>query len=107
MKRNLFIIVGVLVVIGATVAGALYYIYPVQVSTFAGLTRNYFISWFAPPGTTTTELNPTYKAAGIATPQPPAPSSSAAGDWPSYNRTFTSERYSSLSEIRYRRMLAS
>jgi hypothetical protein len=54
MKRRLFIIAGVLIVIGAAAAGALYYAYPVQVSTFAGLTRNYLISWFAPPGTTTT-----------------------------------------------------
>ena len=67
----------------------------------AALTRNYFISWFAPPGTTTTELNAAYKDAGAVTPSPAAeaPLPSAAGDWPSYNKTLTSERYSQLSEI--------
>ena len=71
-------------------------------TTFAGLTRNYFLSWSAPPGTTTTELNAAYKAAEAAAPSPaaeaPSPSA-AAGDWPSYNRTLTSERYSQLSQI--------
>jgi hypothetical protein len=88
MKKKLFIIAGVLAVIGGAAAGALYYAYPVQVSTIAGLTRNYFISWFAPPGTTTTELNAAYKDAGAAAPTPAAeaPLPNAAGDWPSYNR---------------------
>jgi hypothetical protein len=89
-------------VIGAVAAGALYYAYPVQVSTLAGLTRNYLISWFAPPGTTTTELNAAYQGTGAAAPSPPAEASSpsaSAGDWPSYNRTLTSERYSQLSQI--------
>ena len=102
MKRKLLLLACALVVIGAAAAGALYYAYPVQVSTFAGLTRNYLISWFAPPGTTTTELNAAYQGAGAAAPSPPAeaPSPSAtAGDWPSYNRTLTSERYSPLSQI--------
>ena len=102
MRHKLFIIAGALVVIGAAVGGGLYYVYPVQVSTIAGMTRNYFISWSAPPGTTTTELNPAYKAAAAAAPSPPAAAPSpnaAAGDWPSYNRTLTSERYSPLSQI--------
>jgi uncharacterized membrane protein len=46
MKKWLFIIAVVLAVIGAAAAGALYLAYPVQVSAFAGLTRNYFIPWF-------------------------------------------------------------
>src|SRR5271166_4351292 len=106
MRREHFLIlVGIVValgVIGAAVGGGLYYLYPVQVSTLAGMTRNYFISWFAPPGATTTELNATYKAAEAVAPSPPAapPSPSAASaDWPSYNKTLTSERYSELSEI--------
>ena len=102
MKHKLLIIVGALGVTGAAVAGALYLAYPVQVSTLAGLTRNYFISWSAPPGTTTTELNAAYKGAGAAASLPPAEAPSpntTAGDWPSYNRTLTSERYSQLSQI--------
>jgi alcohol dehydrogenase (cytochrome c) len=102
MRHKLIIIAAALVVAGAAVAGALYYMYQVQVSTLGGLTRNYFISWSAPPGTITTELNAAYKGAGAATSLPPAepPSpNTTAGDWPSYNRTLTSERYSQLSQI--------
>jgi alcohol dehydrogenase (cytochrome c) len=102
MWRKLLIIVVALGVIGAAVGGGLYYFYPVQVSTIAGMSRNYLISWFAPPGATTTESNAAYKAAAAAQPSPPAAAPSpnaAAGDWPSYNRTLTSERYSELSEI--------
>ena len=90
MIKKLLIIAGALGVAGAAAGGALYYAYPVQVSTLAGLTRNYLLSWAAPPGTTTTELNAAYKGAGAAAPSPaaeaPSPSA-AAGDWPSYNRT--------------------
>src|SRR5262245_28576879 len=97
MKRKLLIIAAALIVIGAVAAGALYLAYPVQVSTFAGLTRNYLISWSAPPGTTTTEMNAAYKGATPVAP-PPLPGATA-GEWPSYNRTLTSERFSPLSEI--------
>ena len=72
MKRKLLLLACALVVIGAAAAGALYYAYPVQVSTLAGLTRNYLISWFAPPGATTTELNAAYQGAGGVAPVPSA-----------------------------------
>src|SRR5262249_34498197 len=51
--------------------------------------------------TATTELNAAYKGAGTVTPSAPAAvqASATAGDWPSYNKTLTSERYSQLSEI--------
>jgi alcohol dehydrogenase (cytochrome c) len=100
VKHNFLIIAGALVVTGAAAAGALYYAYPVQVSTLGGLTRNYFISWSAPPGTIATELNPAYKAAAAVAPQSRAPPPiTSTGDWPSYNRTLTSDRYSQLSQI--------
>jgi len=102
MWRKFIITVGVLGVIGAAAGGALYHFYPVQVSIFAGLTRNYVLSWFAPRGTTTTELNAAYKDVGAVKPARPAGApvpSVTAGDWPSYNRTLTSERYSQLSQI--------
>ena len=63
MKHKLLIIAGALVVMGAAAAGALYYAFPVQVSTVGGLTRNYILTLFAPPGTTTTEVNSAYKGA--------------------------------------------
>jgi alcohol dehydrogenase (cytochrome c) len=71
------------------------------VSLFAALTRNYVRSWGAPPGATTTEVNAAYKSAAA-----PAPALHAVrtvdgtgDDWPTYNRTLTSERYSPLAEI--------
>ena len=101
MIKKLLMIAAALGVIGAAAGGALYYFYPVKVSIVAGLTRNYVVS-STPPGTTTTELNAADKAAEAvaASPTADAPSASAtAGDWPSYNRTLTSDRYSQLSEI--------
>src|SRR5262249_6251443 len=102
MVKKLFIVACALVVIGAVAAGALYYAYPVQVSIFGALTRNYLITWFAPSGTATTESNAAYRDAGIVARSAPAEAQAAsatAGDWPSYNKTLTSERYSQLSEI--------
>mgnify|MGYP003403406849 CR=1 FL=1 len=63
MKKKLFLIAVALVVICAATGGALYYAYPVQVALFAAKTRNYILSWSAPRGTTTTELNAAYKDA--------------------------------------------
>jgi alcohol dehydrogenase (cytochrome c) len=97
MKKKLFIIIGALIVIGAAIGGALYLAYPVQMTTIGGLVHNYLLSLSAPPGTTTTESNAAYK-----TPSPPAAAQAAgatAGDWPSYNRTVTSDRFSPLAEI--------
>ncbi|QIG47218.1 PQQ-binding-like beta-propeller repeat protein [Nordella sp. HKS 07] len=98
--KKILLIGGALVVIGAVTGGALYLLYPVQVEIAGGLVRNYIVS-STPPGTTTTELNAAYKAAEAAAAPPAvdAPSASAAGDWPSYNRTVASDRYSPLSEI--------
>jgi alcohol dehydrogenase (cytochrome c) len=62
-----------------------------------GELRGEILSLFAPPGATATETNPNYKAA--AAPAPTAPPSPAAADWPSYNKTLTSERFSDLSQI--------
>ena len=62
MKYKLLIIAVALGVTGAAVGGGLYLAYPVQVTTLAAMARNYLLSWSAPPGTTTTELNAAYKA---------------------------------------------
>ena len=102
MKYKLLIAAGALGVTGAAVAGALYLAYPVQVSMLAGLTHNYLISWSAPSGTITTESNAAYKAPGAVASSAAAEESSpnvTAGDWPSYNRTLASDRYSQLNEI--------
>jgi alcohol dehydrogenase (cytochrome c) len=106
MRRSL-IIAAVAVVavfaVGAGVARLLFRAYPVQTSLFAALTRNYVRSWGAPPGATRTELNPAYKAPAAAPALLTAAASDAAGgDWPTYNRTLSSERYAPLSEINVR-----
>jgi alcohol dehydrogenase (cytochrome c) len=59
--------------------------------------RSAVLSLFAPPGAVATEANPNYK--GAAAPAPAVPPSPAAADWPSYNKTLTSERFSDLSQI--------
>jgi alcohol dehydrogenase (cytochrome c) len=104
MRRGLLI--AALVALAVLAAGAaagriLYRAYPIQVSLFAALTRNYILSWGAPPGATTTEWNPAYKTAANppSAPVPTALEAAASDDWPSYNRTLTSERYSPLAEI--------
>jgi alcohol dehydrogenase (cytochrome c) len=62
-----------------------------------GELRGAILSLFAPAGAVATETNPNYK--GAAAPAPAAPPTPAAADWPSYNRTLTSERFSDLSQI--------
>src|SRR6185437_6485939 len=103
MKKILLIIVGVLVVTGAAVAGATY-VYWDQAVPLAGMAINYVRSWTAPAGTTTTELAAASgHGAVLASSFVPASAASvpktARGDWPSYNKTLTSERYSQLGEI--------
>jgi alcohol dehydrogenase (cytochrome c) len=62
-----------------------------------GELRGAVLSLLAPAGAVATETNPNYK--GAAAPAPAAPPSPAAADWPSYNKTLTSERFSDLSQI--------
>ena len=67
MIKKLLITAGALGVAGAAIGGGLYLVYPIQVTTVAGMAHNYVLSWSAPPGTTTTELNPAYKAPAAGT----------------------------------------
>jgi alcohol dehydrogenase (cytochrome c) len=116
--KKVLLIGGSLAVLGAVTGGALYLIYPVQVSIIGGLARNFIIAKRA-AGTTVTELNPAYKPPEATAPMAAteaaaaAPASNAAAplsaaapvvnavatDWPSYNRTITSDRFSPLAEI--------
>ena len=68
-----------------------------RVEVGIGELRGEILSLFAPPGAIATETNPNYKSA--AGPAPAAAPSPAAADWPSYNKTLTSERFSDLSQI--------
>src|SRR5271167_2062182 len=98
MKKKLLIIIGVLIVAGAVIGGGLYLAFPVQMSTIGGLTRVYFLTMNPPAGTLTTESNAAYQAPAAAVPAS-GDASSPSNDWPSYNRTVGSQRYSTLSEI--------
>ena len=62
-----------------------------------GELRGAVMSLLAPAGAVATETNPNYK--GGAAPASAAPASPATADWPSYNKTLTSERFSDLSQI--------
>jgi alcohol dehydrogenase (cytochrome c) len=104
MKKALSIIAGAFVLMGVITAGALY-IYWDQAVPIFGMAINYVRYLSAPAGTTVTEIAPPSKDAGSAL----SSSSSALpqpnvtfGDWPSYNKTLTSERYSQLSQINKR-----
>jgi alcohol dehydrogenase (cytochrome c) len=104
MKRRSLLVAALcavaLIVAGAAAGRPVYRAYRVQVALFVALMRSYVSSSEAPAGTTTTERNPAYKAAAHPTPAPLSAASDPAGDeWPSYNRTLTSERYSPLAEI--------
>jgi alcohol dehydrogenase (cytochrome c) len=103
MSRSLGIIIFMLVALAAAAAGAgvaLYFAYPNQVSLLAGEARSYVLSLNQPPGTVRTEENTVFESA-TSTPAATATATpgAAAGDWPSYNKTLTSERFSDLAQI--------
>ncbi len=104
MKRKFIVGAGAIIVIAIVAAGALYVAFPVPMTTYGGMGLNYLKSLNAPAGTLSTETNPAYQTPPVAAvPSPPlvdaAWPNAAVGDWPSYNRTPTSQRYSPLTEI--------
>jgi alcohol dehydrogenase (cytochrome c) len=98
LKSRLAIISGTLVLVSLIAAGILYVFWNQAVPIMA-MAVNYVRYLSAPKGTISTEVAATSKAS-------PASASSAAtvtsspnvieGDWPSYNKTLTSNRYSQL-----------
>ena len=70
-------------------------------TTYGGMSLNYLKTLSTPAGTVSTEANPAYQAPAAAAPSPLADAwpNTAAGDWPSYNRTPSSQRYSPLNQI--------
>jgi alcohol dehydrogenase (cytochrome c) len=90
----------VLVAGGAAVVGAAiayYLVHPTRTEIAGAEVRNVLLSLNAPQGTITTEQNPAFKAA--TTPPTAVSAASTAGDWPSYNKTLTSERFADLGQI--------
>jgi len=111
MKNKLLIIAGVLVVTGAVAAGALY-VYWDQAVPLAGMAINYVRYLSAPAGTLATEMAASKDAEPLAASGAPAPGpvpaaplvadqtpGAATGNWPSYNKTLTSNRFSQLNQI--------
>ena len=99
MSRRLEIIILALVALGAGVVAGITASPADEAGIEVGVgdLRGEILSLFAPPGAVAAETNPNYRSAGA--PRPPAPPSPAAADWPSYNKTLTSERFSALSQI--------
>jgi alcohol dehydrogenase (cytochrome c) len=85
----------VLVAVGAGIA--YYFAHPARTEITGSEARNVALSLNAPEGTATTEQNPAFKAA--ARPSAAVSAPGATGDWPSYNKTLTSERFSDLGQI--------
>jgi alcohol dehydrogenase (cytochrome c) len=83
-----------LVTIGLVTSGLVYYYWD-ESAAIGGLAVNYVRYLNAPEGTLTTEL----ASSGAETPvSGPVPAGDTA-DWPSYNKTLTSNRFSALGQI--------
>jgi alcohol dehydrogenase (cytochrome c) len=101
MKTKSLIITGALVAAVAIGVGVLY-AYWDQAVPLAGLAINYVRTLSAPAGTTTTEeatLANDAEAVVSLAPSAETPQTVTADDWPSYNKTLTSQRYSPLGQI--------
>ena len=100
MRSWLIAAAAAIVVIGLIVAGLIFFVFWNQFVPIAAMGINYARYMNAPAGTIATEANPAWKAAQA---QAPAPASTAPapteGDWPSYNKTLTSNRFSPLAQI--------
>ena len=99
VKMRHWVICALVAIIGAVGGGVTFSLAdemtPVEVGI--GELRGEALSLFAPRGAVATETTPNYK--GAAAPARATPPSPAAADWPSYNKTLTSERFSDLSQI--------
>ena len=100
--KNKWVIFGCAIVVTGAVAAAAIYVYWNKAVPLAGMAINYYRSFSAPAGTTVTELAPGPSGAVTLTASTSAATAAPdaiAGDWPSYNKTLTSERYSRLVQI--------
>ncbi|HEY1725168.1 MAG TPA: PQQ-binding-like beta-propeller repeat protein [Steroidobacteraceae bacterium] len=94
------VVVAVLIVLA--VAAGLLHLFRYRLFMAAALMINYARSSVAPPGSLTLEAAPVTPDVGfevpVATAEVPMPPDTAL-DWPSYNRTLTSARYSPLDQV--------
>jgi alcohol dehydrogenase (cytochrome c) len=101
MKHRFLIGAGIVVAVAAVVGGVVVYTHYLQTELLGAMVLNDLKSAGAPAGTLTTELNPDWKETAAASGAPAAtPAANPAdNEWPSYNKTLTSERFSTLTEI--------
>jgi len=93
------VILGAIVVIGVVAAGIVYFFYWNQAVPIAAMAINYVRYLSAPRGTLETETAPAPNGGAAPRSAATASTSPEAGDWPSYNKTLTSNRFSGLSQI--------
>ena len=98
MRSWLIAAAAAIVAIGLVVAGLVYFVFWNQFVPIAAMGINFARYMNAPAGTISTEANPAWTAAQAPASTTPA-STTAAGDWPSYNKTLTSNRFSALDQI--------
>jgi alcohol dehydrogenase (cytochrome c) len=102
MRFWLRALLAAIVVIGIAITGLLYVFWD-QAVPIAAMAINYVRYWSAPAGTLDTEVAQTGAAAqpstSTASASPQAAPSGTEGEWPSYNKTLTSNRFSQLSQI--------
>jgi len=104
MSSRIAMVIGVMALAGF-IAGLFTYIYWNEAAPIAAMAINYVRYLSAPAGTIETELAGA-KAGTVARPAalingatPEAPEVANEGDWPSYNKTLSSNRFSRLSQI--------
>ena len=93
--RTLF---SAVVVVGIAVAG-LSYAYWDETVQIGSMAINYVRYWSAPAGTLETEVAQTGVAAQPSTSSASTSGQAAPGDWPSYNKTLTSNRFSQFGRL--------
>jgi alcohol dehydrogenase (cytochrome c) len=99
MRFWLRALLGAIVLVGIAIAG-LSYAYWDQTVLIASMAINYARYWSAPAGTLETEVAQSGpSSAPAASPSPQTAPGLTDGDWPSYNKTLTSNRFSQLSQI--------
>jgi alcohol dehydrogenase (cytochrome c) len=99
MRFWLRAVFGAIVVVGIAIGG-LSYVYWDQTVLIASMAINYVRYLSAPAGTLETEVAESGQPSAPATSSSPQAAPAATEtDWPSYNKTLTSNRFSQLSEI--------
>ena len=101
-SKKVLITLVVLAVVGAGTGLGLLLAFPGPTTFAGGLAKNFLGSLTAPAGTVSTESNPAYTGAepvAASAASEATPPNVAADDWPSYNRTLSSDRFSPLAQI--------